>query len=291
MFGTRHYAVVTGAASGIGRALALQLADLGWRLAISDINSAGLEATARDCEARGAELIDASVVDVADADAVDSWASGLAQQHGPAHTVHHVGGISIWGRVDTMPLEKWRTLIEVNLMGTIHVARAFTPAMMKAGPLPRQEQQEIGPRRLVCVSSSAGILALPWHAAYSASKGGVLAMCEVLRFDLAPYGIRVHAVAPGAVDTGLVRTIDVDGVDMDNPRVRKARELFQGHAISPEKCAEIILRGVEKNKPLRTTGADVALARWAQVNAPWLYAGAMRGINRAFRWVAKDAML
>ncbi|WP_165164847.1 SDR family oxidoreductase [Corynebacterium qintianiae] len=291
MQGTRHYAVVTGAASGIGREVALQLADAGWRLAVSDINTAGLEATAREVEARGAELVDATVVDVSDPDAVDAWAYRLAEAYGAAHTVHHVGGISIWGRVDTMPLEKWRSLIEINLMGTVHMVRAFVPAMMQAGPVPKAQRRKVGPRRLVCVSSSAGIIGLPWHAAYSASKGGVLAMCEVLRFDLAPYGIKVHAVAPGAVDTGLVHTIDVDGVDQSDPRVRKARELFQGHAIPPARCAEIILKGVRKDKYLITTGGDIALARWAQVNAPLLYRGAMGGINRAFRWVAKGAML
>ncbi|MDY5786064.1 SDR family oxidoreductase [Corynebacterium sp.] len=291
MQGTHHYAVVTGAASGIGREIALQLAGQGWRLAISDINSNGLAATAREIEDAGAELLDATPVDISDAEAVDAWAARLSELYGAAHTIHHVGGISIWGRVDTMPLEKWRQLIDVNLMGTVHIIRAFIPAMMQAGPVPRSERKLVGPRRLVGVASVAGIIALPWHAAYSASKGGVLSMLEVLRFDLAPYGIAVHAVAPGAVDTGLVRTIDIDGVDQDNPRVAKARALFQRHAVSPAECAEIILKGVRKNKALITTGGEIAFARWAQVNAPWLYRAAMGGVNRAFRWVAKDAML
>ena len=278
-----QYAVVTGAASGIGREVALQLAELGWRVAITDINTEGLATTAADI---GERAIDATPLDVSDQGAVDEWAAGVVDKHGVPHSIYHVGGISIWGNIATMPLEKWQALIDVNLMGTIHIIRALVPKMMEAGKLPGKEK-----RRLVCVASSAGIIGLPWHAAYSASKGGVLAMLEVLRFDLAPYGIGVHAVAPGAVDTGLVRTIDIDGVDQSDPKVQKAKKAFQGHAISPAKCAEIILKGVRKNKYLITTGSDVKLGRWAQVNAPWLYKAALTGINKGFRWLAKDAMV
>ena len=275
------YAVVTGAASGIGKQVAAQLAADGWKVAITDINADGLAETAREI---GSAVVDATPLDVSNAHKVDEWGRALTAAHGVPHSIYHVGGISMWGSIASMPLEKWQKLIDVNLMGTVHVIRALVPAMMEDGPLPGKEK-----RRLVCVASSAGILGLPWHAAYSASKGGVLSMLEVLRFDLAPFGIKVHAVAPGAVDTGLVRTIEIDGVDQNNERVQKAKKLFQGHAISPAKCAEIILRGVRRNKYLITTGGDVKLGRWAQVNVPFLYRGALSGLNRAFQWVAKDA--
>ena len=277
----QKYAIVTGAASGIGKEVARQLADDGWRVAITDINAEGLAQTAADI---GELAIDATPLDISNHEAVERWAGGIVDKHGVPHSIYHVGGISVWGNIATMPLEKWEKLIDVNLMGTIHVIRAFVPSMMEAGPLPGKEK-----RRLVCVSSSAGILGLPWHAAYSASKGGVLAMLEVLRFDLAPFGINVHAVAPGAVDTGLVRTIDIDGVDQSNPKVRRAKKLFQKHAVSPAKCAQIIVKGVRKNKYLITTGGDVKLGRWAQVNAPFLYRLVLGGLNRGFQWIAKDA--
>lgn len=281
-----HYAIVTGAASGIGKEVALQLAADGWDVAITDINADGLADTAADIADR---VIHAEPLDIADHGAVEEWGRGVVDKHGVPHSIYHVGGISIWGSIAAMPLEKWQKLIDVNLMGTIHIIRTLVPPMMEAGPLDSGNVKEVGPRRLVCVSSSAGILGLPWHAAYSASKGGVLAMLEVLRFDLAPYGIKVHAVAPGAVDTGLVRTIDIDGVDQSNPKVQRAKKLFQGHAISPAKCAQIILKGVRKNKYLITTGGDVKLGRWAQVNAPFLYRWVLGGLNRGFQWIAKDA--
>ena len=283
-----HMVVVTGAASGIGKQLAIQLAEEGWQVAITDINEDGLQETAREI---GDAVLDATALDVSDAEKVAEWGQRIVEKHGVPHSVYHVGGISMWGSVASMPLEKWEKLIDVNLMGTIHVIRNLVPSMMDAGPITGSAAKELGPRRLVCVASSAGILGLPWHAAYSASKGGVLSMLEVLRFDLASFGIKVHAVAPGAVDTGLVRTIDIHGIDQNNPRVQKAKKLFQGHAVSPAKCAQIIRRGVRKNKYLITTGGDVKLGRWAQVNLPFLYRGALTGLNRAFQWVAKDAAL
>lgn len=132
----------------------------------------------------------------------------------------------------------------------------------------------------------ATIIGLPWHAAYSASKAGVLGMCEVLRFDLAPHGVSVHVAVPGAVDTPLVRTVDIDGVDRSQPRVARLTKLFQRHAITPEKAAQKIIRGVDRDKFLIPTSADVPLARVAKVLAPWAYRGVMRGLNRGFRWAA-----
>ncbi|MFC5088526.1 SDR family oxidoreductase [Corynebacterium aquatimens] len=286
-----NYAVVTGAASGIGKEVALQLAAKGWRVAITDINAEGLNATVKEIRTSPGEVIDATPVDISDHEAVDTWARALEERFGAAHTIHHVGGISMWGAVDLFPLEKWQKLIDVNLMGTVHVIRAFTPSMMKAGPVDKDTKRAIGPRRLACVSSSAGIIGLPWHAAYSASKAGVLGMLEVLRFDLAPYGITVHAVAPGAVDSQLVHSIDIHGIDQSQKRVRLAKEAFQRHAISPAKCAEIILRDVDKGKYLIATSADIKVGRWAQVNAPFAYKAVLTGINKAFQWAAKDAWI
>jgi NAD(P)-dependent dehydrogenase (short-subunit alcohol dehydrogenase family) len=134
------------------------------------------------------------------------------------------------------------------------------------------------------VSSAAGIIGLPWHAAYSASKGGVLGMCEVLRFDLAPHGVSVHVAVPGAVDTPLVRTIDIDGVDQAAERVQKVKKLFQGHAATPSQAAQKIVEGTRKGRYLLYTSGDIRLGRWAQVNLPWAYRGVMRLLNRGLRW-------
>ncbi|KAB1503800.1 SDR family oxidoreductase [Corynebacterium sp. 320] len=265
--------VITGAASGIGRALALSFTDA--TLLLADRDEAGLADTARQCT--GCH-VDTEVLDIADVEAVTGWADRVVAEFGVPDEVHHVAGISLWGDARSLPHDKWQKVIDINLMGSIHMVEAFAH-YLGDGHKPR--------RKLVFVSSAAGILGLPWHAAYSASKAGVMGMAEVLRFDMKPLGVDVHVVAPGAVDTPLVHSIDIHGVDRSNKRVQKATALFQGHAISPEDAAQAIRAGVRKNKYLITTSRDIAVARWAQVNCPWAYKAAMTLLNRGFAWARR----
>jgi NAD(P)-dependent dehydrogenase (short-subunit alcohol dehydrogenase family) len=269
------YSVVTGAASGIGRAVALLLAGEGRRLAVTDRDADGLASLRAELQDA---VTDSAVLDITDHDAVDGWARRLVEAHGAPAEVFHVAGIAIWGDPRTLPDDKWRRVIDVNLMGTVNVVEALVPVLADAP----------GRRDLCCVASAAGFLGLPWHAAYAASKGGVLGMCEVLRFDLAPHDVRVHCAVPGAVDTPLVRTIDIDGVASEGRRVTKVKGLFRGIAVTPEKAARKIVRGVRKNRYLIYTSADIRLGRWAQVNMPWAYRGVMRLLNRGLRWAAKN---
>lgn len=278
----RPLAVVTGAASGIGRGLAISLAGDGYRVAMADRNAAGLDDTAeaaRRASGPGRNpIVDSTELDIADFDAVAEWGERVVAKHGAPMEVYNAAGISVWGDPTTLPHAKWRGVIDINLMGTVHVVEAFIPAMADAGR-----------GKLVCVSSAAGILGLPWHAAYSASKAGVLGLCEVLRFDLAPKGISVHAVAPGAVDTPLVHTLDINGIDRSAKRVANATKLFQSHAISPAEAAAIIRYEVDAGTYLIATSNEVPVGRWAQVNMPWAYRGVMKLLNRGLRWAAEGA--
>lgn len=113
-------------------------------------------------------------------------------------------------------------MIDINLMGPVHVIETFVPPMVAA--------KRGG--HLVNVSSAAGLVALPWHAAYSASKYGLRGLSEVLRFDLAKYRIGVSVVVPGAVRTPLVDTVQIAGVDKDHPKVAPWVNRFSGHAVS-----------------------------------------------------------
>lgn len=276
--GGSGYSVVTGAASGIGRAVALLLAGEGRRLAVTDRNAGELVSMCEVLRTTSPDAVtDSTVLDITDHGAVDRWASRLVADHGAPDEVFHVAGIAVWGDPRTLPDEKWRRVIDVNLLGTVNVVEALVPAMAEAP----------GRRDLCCVSSAAGFLGLPWHTAYAASKGGVLGMCEVLRFDLAPHDVAVHCAVPGAVDTPLVHTIDIDGVDTAAPRVAKAKGLFRGIAVTPEQAARKIVRGVRKGRYLIYTSADIRIGRWAQVNMPWAYRAVMRLLNRGLRWAAK----
>ncbi|MUM34240.1 SDR family oxidoreductase, partial [Mycolicibacterium sp. CBMA 361] len=182
---------VTGAASGIGRATVLKLAQQGAVLYLTDRDAAGLEQTVADARALGGEVAEYRALDISDYDAVAAFAADIHTQHQAMDVVLNIAGISAWGTVSTLTHQHWRSMVDVNLMGPIHVIETFVPPMVAAG----------NGGRLANVSSAAGIVALPWHAAYSASKYGLRGVSEVLRFDLARHRIGVSVVVPGAVKT------------------------------------------------------------------------------------------
>ena len=132
------------------------------------------------------------------------------------------------------------------------------------------------------VSSAAGLVALPWHGAYSASKYGLRGLSEVLRFDLARHRIGVSVVVPGAVKTPLVQTVQIAGVDRDDPRVRRWTDRFSGHAVSPERVADKILGGVRRNRFLVYTSADIRALYLFKRTMWWPYSVAMRRANVVF---------
>ncbi|MGZ8176569.1 SDR family oxidoreductase [Williamsia sp. SKLECPSW1] len=243
---------VTGAAGGIGRALAVAAAAAGARVAITDIDGAGLAETENLIAGSGGTVLDASVGDITDHDWVDALAARIIAAHGVVDVVCNVAGVSAWGTVENLSHETWRRMIEVNLMGPIHVIEAFVPPMVERG----------GRGHLVNVSSAAGLLAFPWHAAYSASKFGIRGVSEVLRFDLRRHRIGVSLVVPGAVATPLVGTVDIAGIDRDHPVVRKAVEQFESRAVSPEHVADAILAGIRRNRFLVYTSIDIRVAWW-----------------------------
>jgi len=271
--------VVTGAASGIGRSTALRLAGAGARLALTDRDAAGLATVATLCRERGAEVLVEEVLDITEHEAVDAFGRRVVDAHGAPEGVFHVAGVSAWGRPDQLEHRHWRSMVEIDLMGTVHVVEAFVPAMMTA-------------RRghLVLVSSAAGLLGLPWHAAYSAAKFGVRGIAEVLRFDLEPYDVDVHLVCPGGVDTPLVGTVEIAGVDRDDPRVAGTVARFRRHAVTADRAAEAMLEGVARGRYLVFTSPDIRLAAAAQNLCPPAYRAAMRLLNREISKVAKGVL-
>jgi NAD(P)-dependent dehydrogenase (short-subunit alcohol dehydrogenase family) len=263
---------ITGAASGIGRATALQLAGHGAELYLTDRNAEGLAQTVADCRALGAQVPAHRALDISNYDEVASFAAEIHAKHPSMDIVMNIAGVSAWGTVDRLTHEQWTKMIAINLMGPIHVIESFLPAMVAA--------HRGG--HLVNVSSAAGLIGLPWHAAYSASKFGLRGLSEVLRFDLARHRIGVSVVVPGAVNTPLVNTVEIAGVDRDDPGVSRWVNRFSGHAVSPEKAAEKILAGVAKNRFLIYTSADIrALYAFKRV-AWWPYSVVMRQVNVLF---------
>jgi NAD(P)-dependent dehydrogenase (short-subunit alcohol dehydrogenase family) len=271
--------LITGAASGIGRATALETAARGGRLLLTDIQAEALEETAAAVRARGGEVLFTEAADISDYEAVAAMARRALEAHGAPEVVMNVAGISAWGEVQNLEHSHWRRMVDVNLMGPIHVIETFVPAMIEA-------------RRgghLVNVSSAAGLFGLPWHAAYSASKFGLRGVSEVLRFDLRRYGIDVSLCCPGGVDTPLVGTVEIAGLDRDSPVTQKFVKRFQSHAQTPEHVAVKILDGIERNRYWIYTSRDIQFGHFAQRKFELPYVLAMRAANAAFAAVARKS--
>lgn len=263
---------LTGAASGIGRSTALKLAADGAELFLTDRNAEGLEQTVADARALGATVSAHRALDISDYDEVAAFAADIHAAHQSMDVVMNIAGVSAWGTVSHLTHRHWESMISINLMGPIHVIETFVPPMVLAG----------NGGHLVNVSSVAGLVALPWHAAYSASKYGLRGLSEVLRFDLARHGIGVSVVVPGAVKTPLVQSVEIAGVDREHPQVRKWVDRFARHAVSPDAVADKILRGIARNRYLIYTSLDIrALYAFKRV-AWWPYSVAMRRVNVIF---------
>lgn len=275
--------LITGAASGIGRATALALAKQGASLALTDINAEALEQVATEAASLGGNVLGSFAVDISDYHAVEGMAQQLHQAHGAMDVVMNIAGISTWGTIDKLEHRHWRQLVEINLMGPIHVLELFVPPMIDA--------KQGG--HIVNVSSAAGLFGLPLHAAYSATKFGLRGISEVLRFDLRQHNVHVSLVCPGAVDTGLVQTINIVGIDRHHPRVQKLVARFQRHAVTPELAAQRILKGVRKKRYMIYTSWDIALGHWFTRKWSWPYEIAMRllssVINRTAKVVEKES--
>jgi NAD(P)-dependent dehydrogenase (short-subunit alcohol dehydrogenase family) len=262
--------LITGAASGIGRATAIAAAGQGAELFLTDRNGEGLERVAAEIRDAGGSVAHCATVDLVDHEAVVAFAAEVHAIAPSMDVVMNIAGISTWGRIEQLEHEHWRRTIEINLMGPISVLECFVPPMIAAGH----------GGHVVNVSSVAGLFGLPWHAPYSASKFGLRGVSEVLRFDLRKHGIGVSLVCPGAVKTPLVGTVEIVGVDRDNPRIRKLFALFERRAVTPEKVADRIIDGVKRNRYMVFTSPDGRFLHWLQRKFSPPYTLVMRVMNR-----------
>ncbi len=237
---------ITGAASGIGRATAQAFARRGAVLFLTDINEEGLAETARLAQGEGGRVVLADAFDISDYAAVQAFAARVHEETDSLDVLINNAGIALFSLVENMTHDHWKRVIDVNLWGPIHGIECFLPPMIRA-------------RRghVVNISSTAGIIGLPWHGVYSTAKFGLVGLSEVLRYDLRQHNVGVSVVCPGAVNTPLKHTVQILGADKESEPVRKTLARFERHAITPERVAEIILDAIERDRFLVITSADI----------------------------------
>jgi NAD(P)-dependent dehydrogenase (short-subunit alcohol dehydrogenase family) len=250
-------AVITGAGSGIGRALAQACAAEGMRFALLDLKLPALEETARACRAGDEALLQAC--DVTDEAAVERCAAAVYERFGAAHLLFNNAGVFTGGPMWTAPTREWRWCFEVNVMGVVHGLRSFIPRMLKAGE----------PAHIVNTASVGGLTSPPHYSVYSASKHAVVALSECLYHDLREVTdqIGVSVLCPAFVKTAIANAPDDDAADASNPEAaahrKMTRDLMEKARLSADDVARIALGGVKTKRFYILTHAG------SRVGAEW----------------------
>jgi NAD(P)-dependent dehydrogenase (short-subunit alcohol dehydrogenase family) len=237
-------AVVTGAGSGMGRALAEQLAAAGSALALADVDEAGLQQTAQILGKTGA-LVTTHVVDVAKEARVKAFAADARERHGRVTLLINNAGVALHGNFEEISLDDFRWLMDINFWGAVYGVRYFLPLLKRA---PRAH--------IVNLSSVFGLIAPAGQVAYAASKFAVRGFTEALRHELEGSHVGVSCVHPGGIRTSIARRARLGE---RTPQVRQEQSVAQFEQwarTSPEAAAARILRGVEQGESRILIGVD-----------------------------------
>lgn len=254
---TGKVCVITGAGSGIGRALALNLAGRGAKLALSDMDSVGLAETVRQVEALGAE-VKSDHLDVTQREAVLSYADAVVAHFGKVNQVYNNAGIAFHGEVERSEFKDIERVMDVDFWGVVNGTKAFLPHLIASGD-----------GHVVNISSLFGLLSIPGQSAYNAAKFAVRGFTESLRQEMliAKHPVKVTCVHPGGIKTAIARNATMpDGDD----QVTFA-QFFDKHLArtTPEDAAKTIVGGVRKSKARVLIGADAKfLDAWVRIVGP-----------------------
>ena len=239
--------LVTGAASGIGYETALAFARKGATIVAVDLDEARLAGTSRMVEAMGGRCL-AYGCDVSDPPAVEALALKSAAAIGAPHVLVNNAGIAFLGPFLDTPNSAWRDVLGVNLMGVVHVIRAFLPAMIGAG----------GKRRLVNVASAAGLHAVPNLSAYSASKHAIVGLSDALAMELRQTMVGVTVVCPGIINTPIVRNRRAVAASVPASALDRLDRQYQAKGAHPSVVGSRIVRAVARGENLVLVGPTAA---------------------------------
>ncbi len=256
-------AIVTGAGSGIGRAIASSLAKRGCHLALADINAAGLAETVQSASGTGVR-VSSHALDVADEAAVAAFPAVVRGEHGGAALLFNNAGVALSGTFEQVSAADFDWLLSINFWGVVRMTRAFLPVLREADEA-----------RLVNLSSLFGLIAPPGQTAYCASKFAVRGFSESLRQELRGSPVGVTVVHPGGVATSIARNARI-GAEVPRESLERQRKMFErALRLPPEVAGETIVRAVERRRPRVIVGQDAKLAstieRFMPVSYwPWL---------------------
>jgi butyryl-CoA dehydrogenase len=253
-------AAITGAGSGIGRGLALELAAEGCHLALSDVDDAGLaetvtmveQATGDRGSVRAGVKVSSARVDVVDREAVDAWAAATGDEFGQVNLIFNNAGVALSANVSAMTYESFRWLMDINFWGVVHGTLAFLPHLRASGD-----------GHVVNISSVFGLLGIPTQSAYNSAKFAVRGFTDALRteLDIEQCGVSATTIHPGGIRTNIARNarfefaeheeaVDAEQAAVDFERITRT---------TPEKAARLILGAVRKNKRRALIGPDAHL--------------------------------
>jgi NADP-dependent 3-hydroxy acid dehydrogenase YdfG len=236
---------ITGAGSGIGRALSVNLARQGAVLAISDVDDEGLAETVDLVKGAGVREVRSDHLDVADRDAFASYAASVAEQFGRVNVVVNNAGVALAGNLEDLEYADMDWIMGINFWGVLHGTKEFLPHLIASGD-----------GHVVNISSLFGLISMPGQSMYNAAKYAVRGMSEALREEMliAGHPVGVTVVHPGGIKTAIARNARVSAKE-DKERTAK---LFDEKLakMTPERAAEIIVRGVRTNKARVLVGLD-----------------------------------
>jgi len=237
--------VITGAGSGIGRALALDCAGRGSLLALSDVDASGLAETVEQVTAAGATKVRSDHLDVADRDAFSRYALDVVQDFGRVNVVINNAGVALAGDLTDLEYNDMDWIIGINFWGVVHGTKEFLPHLIASGD-----------GHVVNLSSLFGLISMPGQSMYNASKYAVRGMSEALREEMliAGHPVGVTVVHPGGIKTAIARNARVSAKE-DKEATAK---LFDKKLakMTPERAAEIIIKGILKNQARVLVGLD-----------------------------------
>lgn len=263
-------AAITGAASGIGRALALELAARGCDLALCDLNSAGLESVRKEITGAHSRRVTVGTVDVADSEQIQGFAAAAVADFPSLNLLFNNAGVALLGQFEEFDQSQMAWLMEINFWGVVRGTRAFLKHL-----------QSRPQAHIINISSIFGIIAPAGQSAYAASKFAVRGFSEALRHELAmnKSTVRLSVVHPGGVKTNIAREARTGNQLRESVSLDEVGERFERMArTTPAAAAQRIIRGIERNEPRILIGADARLLDMIQRLKPATYWGLLSRI-------------